>query len=263
MLKLSVLAHILSAMHLSSYVDSPFESRGGLMIVAPVAGLKTSLIKLLDEYPGVCGMSDLNTRSLKAVRDDIVAGKVRTLTIYDFQKIYERKGETASNIEGTLRSMTDEGFSSFSDEPQRAIQSVARVTLISAMPPKFYREHIEHWTETGLSRRMLWCVYKITNIEKLIEAVESWKRAELQSGLRFGVPFEPKAIPMSSTTAERSEIRRMVRFQPDQIMSLQIMIKIHSVLRWRCRKLKCEDESFDILRQFAESLQKQGGEVRI
>ena len=127
MIRLETFLTVLHAACLTHRVESNFKSRGGLLLVAPPGQMKTSMLSTLTDQHGVMGYSDMTTRTLVEARDYIASKKVHTLLLYDFQKIYERKSDTAANIVGSLRALVEEGFSSAAWEEQLTLYRLKRV----------------------------------------------------------------------------------------------------------------------------------------
>src|SRR6266571_2390627 len=110
-IKIDSFLECICATHLSSLVDSPFKSRGGLMIVGPPGVLKSTMVKILEEYHDTTTASDMNNVTLSSLREGMAAGVLRTLMIPELRKLYQHHPSTSSNMEGTLQAMADEGFS--------------------------------------------------------------------------------------------------------------------------------------------------------
>src|ERR1700674_2410733 len=131
--KVSTYIEFLWAAAMSYRVESAFHDRGGIMMVAPPASLKTAILSAIEQNSiGVMGCSDITLKTLTAARDLIAAKKIHTLMFYDFQKIYERKADTAAATIGTLRALMCEGFTSAAFEQQNIVQLKARAMVIAA-----------------------------------------------------------------------------------------------------------------------------------
>lgn len=264
-MKIGNLIQVLCAAHLSKYVESPFQSRGGILLVGPPACLKTSLLLALEDYPNALVLSDLTTKSLVRIRDDIVAGKVHTLALMDLQKIYERHDTVAANVEGNLRALVDEGFSRAAFEDQRMLKMTARCLVLSAMTPDFYSRSFTHWDNSGFTRRFLWCQYRLKNPAAILEAIHHWKRLEFQNGLRFSAPFN-RSIPYSLTGAESRHIASFLKYQHGAELPFILLKKIACVLRWRHKQLKgrrAANIGMEVLEDFATCLGREGAEVEL
>jgi predicted kinase len=255
----------LAAVHLSSYVQSQFPERGGLMVVGPPGVLKSSLLGVLDrQYGDVLVMSDVNARSLTALRDEVAAGKVRTLVFPEMAKLYDRKSDTAQNIEGVLRALASEGFLSASFEDSRISRFTARATIIGAMTPAFNRRRFEEWNESGFCRRFLWSFVRLHDPYVLRDAVIEGER------LSFGVPSLPPVpahglIPDLTTAEERRRLTMLLKYQPggDNTLQLVLLTKMLAVLRWWYRELGDPRSAYQTIEHFAQSLWRDGAELVI
>lgn len=253
----------LAAVHLSSYVASQFPERAGLMVVGPPGVLKSSILTTLDrQYGDVLVLSDVNAKSLTALRDEVAGGKIRTLVFPDFGKLYERKAETAQNVEGVLRALASEGFTSASFEDSRISRFTARATVIAAMTPASHRKHFESWNESGFSRRFLWSFITLDNPWLLRDAVVAAER------LSFGVSALPPipahgVIPDLTTRSERSQLTLDLKYQPggDTTQQLSLLVKMVSVLRWWYQESGDARDALDTVRSFAASLWREGAKL--
>lgn len=265
-LSVGTLLEILCAVHLSSYVESPFQDRGGLMVVGPPGVLKSTFLGLLDRnYNDAVSVSDINARSLNDLRDHIASKTIRTLVVPEYSKLHERHVYTAQNVEATLRALVGEGFVSASFEDSRINRLRARCTLVSAMTPKFQTDHFKGWEESGFNRRFLWCLVRLKDSELLERAVEEWRLVDFRIA---HIPPTPASdsIPNLTTREERADLRRLVKYQPGGSHAVQtaLLSKILAVLKWwyRLRK-RPEREALLTVRSFAESLGKEGAELVI
>jgi len=231
------------------------------MLKAPPAHMKSSFLELLEPYVGVVIVSDINSRTLNSLRDDMCAGKISTLVVPDWQKLYERKGETSSNVEGHIRAMVEEGFTHASWEDPSMRQSKARALVLSGMPQGMYRRHFEGWKETGFLRRFMWVDYVLKNPYAIMDAIQAWERLEIQDGLRFGIPSS--SIKYSLNAREVAIIRNWLRYQHGQELPFILLQKIACVLRWRSIRTRRPDNTMSVLADFAESLEENGTEVDV
>lgn len=263
-LSVGILLEILCAVHLSSYVDSPFADRGGLMIVGPPGVLKSTFLGLLDRnYNDAINISDINVRSLNDLRDQIASKTIRTLVIPEYAKLHERHLYTAKNVEGHVRALVGEGFTSASFEDSRINRLRARCTVLSAMTPKFQTDHFKDWEDSGFNRRFLWSLVRLKDPDLLERAVEDWRLVDFRIA---HIPPAPASdsIPNMTTVEERRELRRLVKYQPGGSHAIQIALlsKVLATLKWwyRLRK-RPEREAVVTVRSFAQSLGKEGAEL--
>lgn len=255
----------LCAMHLSTYVESPFPDAGGLMIVGPPGVLKSTMLSVLEAYSDVVSVSDINTQTLIDLRDQMAGHVIRSLVIPEYKKLWDRHTFTAANVEGTLQALVGEGFGSASFEDQRLQRMKARCTVISAMTPAFQSRRFRQWEETGFNRRFLWSLVRLQDPSVLDRAVEEWQRVDFKIS---HIPLSPvpksTQIPNLTTQHERAECRALVRYQPGGSHALQsaVLVKMLAVFKWWYKILKRPDrEALQAVRSFAQSLGKEGAEL--
>lgn len=259
-MKLGTLVEVLNAVHLSKYVDSPFKQRGGIMLVAPPASLKSTLLGFLQEYPQAIVVSDLNVQSFKGLRTSMVAGHISTLVFSDLEKLYQRHGNVASNLEGHLKGIVDEGFRRPSFEDQRAVCVPAHATVIACMTENFYERKISQWLDDGFARRFIWVHYQLANPEAILRAISRWQPINTTNNGNF-IPKVPSNRSINGnlfTDAETQWFEHMLRYHPQRETPLILMRKMAAVLRWKFRK-----EWKKILRDFEPSLGPNGTRVTL
>lgn len=262
---LATMTEMLYAAHLASYVQGPFEDRGGLMVVGPPAVLKSALLSVLDRhYHNALALSDVNTQALVALRPQIAQGTIRTLVLPELQKVYERDPRTAVNVEGTLRAMVAEGFAGASFEDPRPNRILARCMVVGAMTPECQAQHFKGWEDSGFNRRFLWPLITLDDPEVLERAVEEWTLLELGHA---DFPALPQGeIPNTTTLAERQALRVLVKYQPggSHATQLAVMVKMLAVLRWwyKARGVPVT-RALDRMREFARTLSKTGARLTV
>lgn len=229
-MKPQTLIEIIDAAHLTSFIHSPFPQRGCLMIVGPPGAMKTTFISTaLREYPSTLFLSDLNINSLMKLRDSLVSGRYRTIAFPEYEKLYQRKADTASNIEGTIKQLIEEGFTRASFEEQDAITSTARTLVIGAMTYSFYNKMISQWRESGFKRRILWMGIKLGDPDKVMHAIRKWELIELDGILRR---YPSKDIPFNVTETESKYIEKMLEGQWEATPYV-LLKKMLAVLKWK------------------------------
>lgn len=261
----NLLVEMMCAVHLSSYVEGPFPDRSGLFVVGPPSVLKSTLLEMLERhYNDAVVVSDLNVKALGDLRDQIAAKVIRTLVVPEYAKLWDRHPNTANNVEGHIRALVGEGFSSPSFEDARINRLRARVTVLSAIVPKFQVDHFRKWEDTGFNRRFLWCLVRLKNPMLLEQAVEEWKRVDFK--IRY-IPLAPSGdvqIAHRTTTSERAELRALVRYQPGgaHAAQLALLVKMLAVLKWWYTQVgRPESEAMWNMRTFGQSLGKEGVEL--
>jgi hypothetical protein len=253
------LIEILDAAHLTSFIESPFPQRGAIMIVGPPGAMKTTFIRTgLSEYPGALILGDLNINSLMSLRDSLVSGRYKTIAFPEYEKLYQRKADTAANVEGTIKQLIEEGFSRASFEEQDAITSISRVLVIGAMTYSFYNSRISKWRESGFKRRILWVGVKLLNPDKIMEAIRKWELIELD-----GIPrrYPTKGIPFDVTEAESRQIEKLLEGQWEATPYV-LLKKIFAVLKWKYKATE-PNKPMKIMKDFGECIDNKMGIINI
>lgn len=262
----SDLIEVLCAAHLTYFVKSPFESRGGIILTGAPGVLKSTFLDVLDrQYHDAVVMSDVNARSLSDLRDQISTGAIRTLVLPELAKLYERAEATAQNVEGTLRAIADEGFQAASFEDQRINRIKARALVMGALTPKTRENHFTAWEESGFNRRFLWPLIRLHDPNLLERAVVEWRMLDFQVGHIPRPPLSSESITNRTTAAERQILQGWVKYQPggSHALHLQLLTKILCVLRWWYDVSGKPGDPMAVLSRFAESLGRTGATVEI
>ncbi len=228
------------------------------MIVGPPGALKTTFIRTaLAEYPSALFLSDLNINSLMRLRDSLVSGRYRSIAFPEYEKLYQRKADTSSNIEGTIKQLIEEGFTRASFEEQDAITSTARTFVVGAMTYSFYNSKISAWRESGFKRRVLWMGIKLANPDKVMEAIRRWELIELD-----GIPrrFPSKDIPFNVTDAESRHVEKMLEGQWEATPYV-LMKKMLAVLKWKYPK--SPKKPMEIMEQLGECINNKLGVIEL
>lgn len=260
-MQLETMIEVLYAAHLSYRVQSRFPSRGGLFLVSPPGHLKTSVLNILNPLMGVVGFSDIQSNNLAQAREQICGNKITTLLLYDVQKIFERRIDTAYHIMGNLRAMMDEGFTSVSQEnmSDQLITRRARALVIGACTPTFVQTHFNRWVEDGFQRRVLFSHYVLKNPERIKQAIMDDRPIQLP-----GIGWMPANLVIEYKPAKIDEsfLLGLLRKQREDV-PLILLRKILAVLRWKYDKLRKKNKAYEILEDFRESLIDEGAEVTI
>lgn len=262
----SDLVEVVSAVHLSSYVEGRFTERGGLMIVGPPGVLKTTFISVLDRhYEDAIMLSDVNARMLVQLRDAIAGGSVRTLVFPELAKLYQRVEHTAANAEGVLQALAGEGFQAASFEDSRVSRLRARGTIIGAMTPATRERHFARWEENGFNRRFLWSLIRLADPGVLERAVVEWKLIDFNIKHVPRPPVMGESIPNLTTRAERQDLKILCKYQPgtSHALHLQLLTRVLAVLRWWYEQVGDTRDPMATLHRFAESLGRDGGDVEL
>lgn len=256
---------VLSAIHLSSYVDSPFKDRGGLWLVGPPGSLKTTCVDFLDDnFSDALVLSDVNVQTLTKMKDRISGGAIRTLVFSEWQKIYDRHPSVSSGIEGTIRAFAAEGFTAASFEDASISRVKAEATIIGAMTNATREKRSSGWEESGFSRRFLWSLMKLKDPHALERAVVKGELIEIAQGESPRPPVSG-SIPNWTTIEERRQIAHWCKYQPSPHNSqVALLVKAWAVMKWWARtQRRSETNAFKSLARFAKSLGREGVAVEV
>ena len=248
-------------MHLSPFVEGTVSNeRGGMMLVAPPGQLKTTAIEYLDSFPKTKLVSNITVKSLNVLRQDFLSGEISTMGFPDYDMIYKRHGSVASQVEGTLMSLTGEGFRNPAFSDQRVNVMKARCTIIGGVTIKCYEDKISEWIDSGFARRFLWLRYVVKNPDVMEDAICNWKRHTLSHNgdFTFKLPGN-KLIPHILSYKQAQEVRYQLRFQHDRKLPLIMAQRIISVLTWK----HGEKAGWDYWNDLAPALGKEGDVVVI
>lgn len=257
------LVEMLSAFHLSYYVESRFEERGGLMLVGPPASLKTAISEVMDNYPNAIMLSDLTVKQGTRLREDMASHRIITLVFSDFAKLYQRQASGSANVEGFIRAITGEGFRRANWEDSRMTVIPARSFVLGSMTTRFYTMHYSDWLDDGFARRFIWCHFRLKNTEAIMDAIEKNTRLDFGStnGFNPRIPTDKRGIDFKVTKEEAQLIRHLLRHQPGREIGFSILQKALSALKWKFQK---EPKlPMQIIGEFAESLSKEGAQLTI
>lgn len=257
-MKASTVIEVLSAAHLTQYVDrNVFQQRGGIFLVAPPGSLKSTFIKnSVICYPDALRLSDMNVQTLGYIKNSFIEGKYATLAFGEFEKLYQRNAATAANIEGHLKAMVEEGFGKQSFEDQRSVSFESRILLLGGVTPTCHSRLVTKWMDNGFYRRFLWCGYQLENPDIIADAIEAWKALDLGKSSRQ-IPNN-NSIPYSVSAAESKHIRELLGIQSKETPFV-LMKKIFCVLKWRHKGKK----AMQILEDFSESLGERAAKLVI
>lgn len=261
---------VTSAIHLASYVKSPFKDRGGLFLVGPPGALKSTIVEYLDtSFPDALVLSDINVQTLTRIKERIAGGSIRSLVMSDMEKLYERHASVASGIEGTLRALVAEGFASASFEDVTISRLKAHATVIGAMTGSLRERHAVRWDSSGFARRFLWSLMHLQDAGQLERAVIDGALIDI------AVVDSPRApasggIPDLTTREERVVIAGWCKYQPmPNNIQISLMARTWAVLKWWATQQQSRDKrrttavelAWGTLGRFSRSLGKDGVEV--
>lgn len=267
LLKIQSVLEVITAAHLSNAVevDPRMSMRGGIMLVAPPASFKSTIINQLETFPNAKVLSDTNVRQMMQIRDDIANGSYTSIGLLELGKIYQRQDTTSQNVEGHLMAMVDEGFKHGANGDSRLVVRVAKCFLVAGMTPNLYKQKYTQWLDTGFARRFIWCHYIMRDRQAILRAIHKWKPIDVNTEAAiYGVPLG--SIPYDLSDKESGHIAKLLRYYTDIETPFILMKKVLCVLKWREKELrqsKNGSAAMDVLNDFAESLTKQGAELDI
>jgi hypothetical protein len=167
---------------------------------------------------------------------------------------------TSSNVEGTLRAMTAEGFAAASFEDQRPNRLKARCFVVGAMTPSLMSNKFKQWEDSGFNRRFLWPLLQLEDPTVLERAAVHWARINFRLKHVPLPPFDGSAIPNLTTARERHRLLVLTKHQPggDHSIQVQILTRTLAVLRWWYQQTGDRRSPMDTLEAFGVSLGKNG-----
>ena len=253
------------ALHISSYVTSPYRDRGGLMLIGPAGVLKTTLLDVLDNnYSNALAVSNSYMSTMQKLLPAFYNGQVRSLCFPDLQSIYAGDPRTSGRIEQMMMQLSGEATRTIGgNEDSRYAKFKGYCTMFAAMTPSFYTSHINKWEESGYSRRFLWSTYTFEDPDILMRAIAQWTKADL------GIDRVPQcpiggSIQDVLKQPQREEIMTWLRHQPQpHEIQFQIMCKATSALAWHYKRHGVNKVAMDTMRKFSETLQHDAALLRL
>lgn len=258
-MKTSSLLQVLAAGHLSCHIDGipkAFSQRGGIMLVGPPENMKTTMASALEKYTDALVVGDVTVKQLIKIRDQISARKINTLVLPAFEKLYKRDQDTASNVEGHLQAMTEEGFQHASFEDHETFIRPAKCFVVGACVEEHYRMHDPKWRRSGFTRRFLWSHFLLDDPNLIRRSILEWKPLDLSA--RDDLPGIPsQRIAFDVSREERVRIAKLIHEQEGTSTPFVLSVKILNVLKWRYRDEKNPaKKAMEIFEDFAGSLSK-------
>lgn len=230
------------------------------MLIGPPGVMKTTFINAAyQEWPNALVLSDINVNQLVPLRDDLISGRYRTIAFTAFDKLYQRHSSTSSNIEGHISALVEEGFQRASFEDQRMTSFKARCLVVGGLPYGIYSRKFNEWAESGFARRFLWCFIRLSDPEKIQDAIHDWKLIDMACAARI----EPKTrnIPYNVTEAESRMLQKLVKEQPGEATPFILIKKIYCALKWKYSRKPAYIKH--LLKEFAPCLTKNGGTIEL
>ena len=271
-MKVSTIYNVLAAAHLTYAVEgvpAAFQQRGGIMLVAPPQQMKSTFINALAEYGNALILSDLNVKTfVTAARREIANGTKRTIAFTAFEKLYKRDQETASNLEGCLSAIMEEGFTRASWEDSSMFCRTTRALVLGALVEESYRSHYKYWLESGFARRFLWVHFVLLDQEAISKSIVDWNPIQISNGDPLPVLPLSGRIPFDVDRKERAALSSIIRStgQPSIATGHVLLCKILAVLKWHFRSIKRNNPEAlarDTVKDFAEGLHLASGGARV
>lgn len=253
------------AIHLSSYVESPFKDRGGLMLVAPPGQLKTRFLDILDEnFESVRSISNSYMQTMIRMQPAFYSGYIRSLCFPDLQSIYAGDPRTASRIENMMMQLAAEATRTIGgQQDSRFAKFKSRCTIFAAMQETFRAQHETKWDDSGFHRRFLWATYTLKDPDVLTRAIHHWTLADIGN---FRIPKVPGNLIIKNVLAQShlEEITAWVRHQPEpHEIQRQILCKAVSALHWHYKTSNIKKNALFTMKQFAECLQEDAALIQL
>jgi hypothetical protein len=257
----NALLDVLCAAHLTNYVKTGIEDRGGIMLVGPPGTFKSTLLGVVGrQYYDSLQLSDVNVQTLSNFRSQIAGGNIKTLVLPEMYKLYERHSSTASNLEGTLRALVAEGFYGAGFQDQRINRLTARCVVLGAMTDAFIEARFKVWEETGFNRRFLWPLFRLEDPDALERAIVQGRLIDL--GFRAPPLPNPPQIPDETTESERAALRPFLKHQPGgspHALQLSLLVKLFATLKWWYkREGRGNGQAWETMKSFSLMLGKGG-----
>lgn len=252
--KVSTLMECVKAAHLSNFVTSAFPQSAGLFVAGPPGVMKTTILRALDPYESVLTLSDVNSKMLTGViKSQLTSNAIKTLVLPEVQRIYERDPRTAQGVEGTLRSLVEEGFSGASFEDPTVSRFTARALVIGAMTDKFRDDNWQRWNDSGFARRFLWVLVRLGDPSILLNAVEAGRMAQVMDEV---TPMPQPIAPIPPIDqALRKRIRPLVRKQPKPAnVQYELLCRMCAVLKFYYERNKSKKDPLETIQEFGGAI---------
>lgn len=252
--KISTLMECVKAAHLSTFVQSAFPHSAGLFVVGPPGVMKTTILRALDPYESVLTLSDVNSKVLTGIiKSQLTSNAIKSLVLPEVQRIYERDPRTASGVEGTIRSLVEEGFAGASFEDPTVSRFTARAFVIGAMTDKFRDDQWQRWNDSGFARRFLWVLVRLGDPSILMNAVEAGRMAQVSDEVvQMPQPIAP--IPPVDS-AIRRRIRPLVRKQPKPSnVQYELLCRMCAVLKFYYERNKSKKDPLQTIQEFGGAI---------
>jgi len=220
------------------------------MLVAPPGNLKSTVIRhSLESFGDVKHLSDINVKTLDMLKAALIDQRYTTLAIGEYEKLYQRNPATASNIEGHVKQLIEEGFGLHSFADQEIITKPAYCLVVAGLTPSCEAKKFTGWKESGFYRRFLWCHYSLRSRNIIGDAIEAWKPINL-GRLDCRRPINGQ-IPFKVDKKESHFIREIINKKQSEETPQILLKKTFAVMKWRHNSSR---KAMEILEDFCQSL---------
>lgn len=224
------------------------------MLIASPESLKTTFIEsVFKNFESAIVLGDLTTAQMSDVREDIANRRYTTIALPEFQKIYDRDPRVASNIEGSLKLLMEEGFSYIPGGPVDLKPKTAKALVILGVLDSLFSQRYQRWKQSGLLRRMLMVKWVLDKPYLLSKAVDRWERLCIRAEKPWSIPID-LSIPHEVSEKEQKLLSLWCKEQAGMSTPKVLLHRILSVLRWRYKSRKERDVSISIVKDFSECL---------
>jgi hypothetical protein len=256
-LRVNTLIEFIDAAVDTKYVRSPFEERGGIMLVGYPGSFKTTILRsAVDHHSDSLCISDLNVQQWLKIKEDFITGRYSTMAFMDFEKIYQRHSSTSSHIEGIIKGLVAEGYGTGPSGDQRMPTPMAQAIVIGAMTSSCFEQRYSEWQKSGFLRRFLWLVVSVQNINEISKAIRHWEKIDFG---KLSVKPANRQIPINLTASREHQLESMMKEQPGYNGTAYILLKkIAAVLEW---KYDSNGKVSEILEEIGPALSKKGGKI--
>jgi hypothetical protein len=253
--RISTLMECVKAAHLSSYVRSEFQHTSGLFLVGPPGVMKTTILSALDNYETVLSLSDVNSKVLHSIiKTQLTSNGIKSLVLPEVQRIYERDPRTAAGVEGTIRSLVEEGFKGASFEDPTVSRFTARAFVIGAMTDRFRDDNWQRWNDSGFARRFLWCLVRLGDPSILMDAVEQGRMAMVSDDV-VAMPTPALGQIPAIDSNMRKRIRPLVRKQPKPAnVQFELLCRMTAVLDFYYKRAKMKKDALKTIQEFGGAI---------
>src|SRR5215831_4730341 len=261
MIKPSSLIEVVSAACDTRYVNGPFPQRGALFLDAPSGHFKNTIIRsATDGRVDGFSSSKLNGRQWNEVKEQYTGNSRTWIALPEFENLYRGASSTAQHIEAILQEVIEDGYTHGPNQDPTIPRMTARALLIAGITPNLLERHWHSWKE-GFQRRTLFCHFRLANPEEITKAIRRWSKVDLGR-----IMDKPATGEISMDLDERDSrmLEYMMRDQPGREGTGYVLLKkICAVLKWRYKRTKEPDKWREIIKEFGESLAKNGAEVML